>query len=114
MVRFNEIALSVVSEFTVPLVSERCAWVRLCEASLGRVLMPGCHPDPGRVALSLCGVAQASALAGQQRTGGEEQAVWTRQPSSGDVSGNTQHLLSFAEFGERISWTAGQGEQSGA
>lgn len=102
MVCFNEIALSVVSEFMVPLVSKRCAWVRLCEASLGRVLVPGCHPDPGWV-ISLRGLTQASALAGQQWMGGEEQAVWTRPPSSVDFSGNTQHLLSFAEFGERIT-----------
>ena len=95
MLRFNEIALSVVSEFMVPLVRERCSWVRLCEASLGRVLVPGCHPDPGRAVISLRGFAQASALAGQQWAGGG--AGWV------DASGNTQHLLSFAEFGERIT-----------
>lgn len=95
MLRFNEIALSVVSEFMVPLVRERCAWVRLCEASLGRVLVPGCHPDPGRVVIGLRGFAQASALAGQQWAGGGAGCV--------DISGNTQHLLSFAEFRERIT-----------
>ena len=95
MLRFNEIALSVVSEFMVLLVRERCSWVRLCEASLGRVLVPWCHPDPGQAVISLRGFAQASALAGQQWAGGGAGCV--------DASGNTQHLLSFAEFGERIT-----------
>lgn len=95
MLRFNEIALSVVSEFMVPLVRKRCAWVRLCEASLGRVLMPGRHPNPGWVVVGFRGFTQASALAGQQWAGGGAGCVGT--------SGNTQHLLSFAQFRERIT-----------
>lgn len=95
MLCFNEIALSVVSEFMVPLVRKRCAWVRLCEASLGRVLMPGRHPNPGWVVVGFRGFTQASALAGQQWAGGGAGCVGT--------SGNTQHLLSFAQFRERIT-----------
>ena len=71
---------------------------------MGRVLVPGCLPGPDQVVIGRRGVPQASALAGQQwtegRAGRVDEAAILCGSLAGSVgaSGNTQHLLYFADL----------------